>query len=544
MAFLLSCTAYAQNDTLRTVVNVNNEYNPVHIKVNKKSFVPSAVENETKKSTPEYNFTQEAMPFGGFISERSAKELMKGEQKPYCGYARAGYGLGNVLDLKAAYRRDLTTRDNINVAASLDGYKSDLDGVYNEWNSRAYNSAAMLGYTHAFDKLKLGLGADFNNRVFNYQNSGFIQNMTDKQNSMSYGARINGESTQQSAFGYKFNAAFAHNSRKYSTGIDGRIYENHIAAGGEVSYKIGSKEVSRLGLLVNADVFLYNNLLREAMNPYGNNTSIDIDPHIDFAISGWRVRIGTKMNIVTANSAAFAIAPDIIIEKELGNTLSLFAKATGGRTDNCFAKLESISPYWSYDIENSTQLEPTYRIFDASAGTKVTFEPLSIDFEAGYVFTKDDVLQCFNHDDRYSKFGFVYSNFAQDNTHNAHAAIRIAYDLGGWMKVAGDARYDYWSCKNKELLMMKPEVTCNINAEFKPFDGLTLNAGYNFTYFTKSAGSRISEKSELNLRASYDIFPWLGVYIQGENLLNDKYFEYAGYRALGARGLLGVTANF
>ena len=92
--------------------------------------------------------------------------------------------------------------------------------------------------------------------------------------------------------------------------------------------------------------------------------------------------------------------------------------------------------------------------------------------------------------------------------------------------------------------MMKPEVTCNINAEFKPFDGLTLNAGYNFTYFTKSAGSRISEKSELNLRANYDIFPWLGVYIQGENLLNDKYFEYAGYRALGARGLLGVTANF
>ena len=46
------------------------------------------------------------------------------------------------------------------------------------------------------------------------------------------------------------------------------------------------------------------------------------------------------------------------------------------------------------------------------------------------------------------------------------------------------------------------------------------------------------------MKASYDIFPWLGVYIRGENLLGDRYFEYAGYETRGARGLFGVTANF
>lgn len=544
IAVLLSCTAYAQTDTLRAVVNVHNEYNPVHIKVNKKSFVPTTTGSETRKSSPSYEFTREAMPFGGFVSERSTKELLKGQETPYHGYARAGYGTDNGLDLKAAYRRDITARDNINAVASVDGYKSELDGVFNEWESRMYRSMASLGYTHLFDYLKLSAGADFCNRVFNYQNAGFMQSMTDKQNSMSYGAHIGGESRLAGAFGYDFNAAFTHNSRKYTTGEENSIYENRISAGGNVWYDINSGGVSKVGMLASADFFLYNNTLRNAAHPYDNYCSIDIDPYIGFLIKGWRVRIGTRMNIVTANSAAFAIAPDIVVEKELGNVVSLYAKATGGRTDNSFARMESITPYWNFDAENSIQLKPTYKVFDATAGTRVTFGAVSADFEAGYAYTKDDLLQCFNHDDRYSKIGFVCSNFAQDDTHNAHATLRAGYDLGGWMKVAADARYDYWKCDSKELLMMKPQVTCNINTEFKPVRGLTLNADYNFTYFAKSPNGRISNKSELSMRASYDIFPWLGVYIQGENLLGDRYFEYAGYETRGARGLFGVTANF
>ena len=545
IAILLSCTAYAQTDTLRAVVNVHNDYNPVHIKVNKKSFVPTTdAEGGTKKSASNYEFTRDAMPFSGFVSERNMKEFMKGPENTYSGYARAGYGTGNSLDMKAAYRADITERDNINAVASIDGYKTGIKGVYNDWDSRMYSSNVSIGYAHRFDMLKLSAGADLRNRVFNYQNAGFVQNATDKQNCMGYGAHVNGESMLHGAFGYRFNAAFAHNSRKYATGEKNCIYENCISTGGEAWYSISNSEVTKVGMLVNADIFLYNSTLRNALNPYDNYCSIDIDPYIGFNFNSWRVRIGTRMNVTTANGTAFAIAPDIMVEKDIEKTVSLFAKLTGGRTDNGFARLEAMTPYWNYDEKNSLQLKPTYRVFDASAGTRVTFEPLSIDFAAGYAYTKDDVLQCFNHDDRYSEHGFVYSNFAQDDTHNAHASLRVGYDLGGWMKVAADVRYDYWKCDSKELLMMKPETTCNINTEFKPVKGLTLNADYNFTYFAKSTNGRISNKSELSMRASYDIFPWLGVYIQGENLLGDRYFEYAGYETRGARGLLGVTANF
>ena len=543
-AILLSCTAFAQSDTLRAVVNVSNEYDPVLIKVTKKDFMPS-LGNDTRRKAQQYEFTSEAMPFGGFVSERNSIELLQEQERPYCGYARAGYGTANSLDVKVAYRRDLTARDNINVAAAMDGYMTGLDGVYSEWDSRMYNSIVDLGYSHTFDGLRLSAGADFNNRLFNYQKNGPALSVTDKQNSMNYGVRLGGVSLLDGPLGYCFDAAFSHSNRKYTTGNDRSIYENRINAGGATWYNIGHSEIKRVGIRMNVEGLLYNNILRDAINPYDNYASVDIDPYIDFDLSGWAVRLGTRMNILTANGSAFAIAPDIKVERDFANNVSLYAKATGGRTGNNFAKLESIAPYWNYDEEKSVQLKPTYKIVDAEIGSTITMEPLTIGLSAGYTFTKDDLLQYCNSGDRYYVYEYVYTGFAQDDTHNAHAALNVGYDLGGWLRIAGDARYDYWKCDSEELLMMKPEITCNLNAEVKPLRGLTLNAAYNFTYFAKGAADkRAKNKNELNLRASYDIFPWLGVYVQGCNLLGSRHFEYAGYEALGARGLLGVTANF
>lgn len=543
-AIMLSCTLFAQTDSLRAVVNVNNEYNPVQIKVNKKNFTPN-ISNGSKASAPKYEFTTEAMPYKGFVSERNTDELLPGQETPYNGYVRLGYGITNEVDLKASYNLDVTERDNFKMAASMDGYKKELDGLYNKWDSRMYNSAVDIEYTHTFNNLWLGVAGDFNNRVFNYQNAGFGQYVTDKQNSINYGARINGGSTATEGFGYSFNTAFNHNGRKYSTGIEEDIYENSVNAGGSAWYDIDNSELRRVGIMINADMFLYNKELRKSTFGYDNYCSIDIDPYLDFNLGSWALRLGTRMNLVTANGAVFAIAPDIKLKKSFANNVSFFAKATGGRTDNNFSKLESITPYWGFDKEVSKQLKPTYRVLDAAVGSTITFEPLSIDLAAGYVYTKDDLLQQVEYLETVSQHAFVYSNFAQKNTHDAFFSARVGYDLGGWLKVSGDARYDYWECDNHDLLVLKPEITLNLNAEVKPLRGLVVNAGYNFTRFTDGEeGTRLVNKNDLNLRVSYNITPWLGAYLQGNNLLDKKYYEYAGYLTRGIHGVIGLTANF
>ena len=251
------------------------------------------------------------------------------------------------------------------------------------------------------------------------------------------------------------------------------------------------------------------------------------------------------MNFVTANSAVFAISPDIRLRKAFNEYVAIFVKGTGGREDNNFSKLESLTPYWGFDKEVSRQLKPTYKVLDASAGTTITLEQLSIDLTAGYAFTKDDLLQQMELLETFSQHAFVYSNLAQENTHDAFITARVGYDYGGWLKLSGDARYDYWECDNHDLLVLNPELTFNINAELKPLRGLTINAGYNYTRFTKGEeDTRLADKNDLSLRVSYNITSWLGAYLQGNNLLNKKYYQYAGYLTRGVHGVIGLTANF
>ena len=178
----------------------------------------------------------------------------------------------------------------------------------------------------------------------------------------------------------------------------------------------------------------------------------------------------------------------------------------------------------------------------------MTIEPVSFDVYAGYAYTKDDVLQTMGYqqdpNSSVQAFRFIYAGFAQQNTHNFFVGGRAGCDIGGWTSLSAEARYDKWGGADDNLLMMKPQITAEVNADFRVFEKLTFRLGYNFTRYTKGDSVRYNCKNDLYARASYQIFDWLGAYIQGNNLLNCDYYEYAGYRARGARGSLGVTANF
>ena len=92
---------------------------------------------------------------------------------------------------------------------------------------------------------------------------------------------------------------------------------------------------------------------------------------------------------------------------------------------------------------------------------------------------------------------------------------------------------------------MKPQITVDVNAEARIIENLTLRMGYNFTRYTESATrGRINNKNDLYARISYQITKRYGAYIQGNNLLNSQYFDYAGYATRGIRASLGATVNF
>lgn len=546
IALLLCGMLYAQEETQNAVVNVENDYNPTVVKVNKKNFTPT-VEAKSNTKPLEQVFSEKASPYTAFSSQREAKEILPKMERPKSGYIRAGYGIANEVDAMLGYNVNFNTNSNLGLFASLDGHNCNIPGEFLQWKSRMYNTAAGIGYTHRFKKMLLNINGGFNNRTFNYQKTQEVFHDSDRQTQRNYDVHVTGISQLAGPWAYSFNAGYTHSMMAYSTAMPEAIAEENINAGMTLSRETFFRYLRRYGAEVDFNGFLYTQNLKEASYKYKNILSIDLNPFTDFNFNNWILKAGVKMNMRVGNSAFFAAAPDVRLNKNLTKRISMYAVLTGGREDNSFKKIEATSVYWGYDKHEDKQVKPTYKIVDFRAGTRMNIAPLSFDLYAGYSYTKDDLLHTATFDDE-----LIYTKPTQGNTQNAHAGFRIGIDYGGFIKISGNARYDYWNCIDPaskssapHLLALKPEWSSDVNVELYPIKNLTVNTGYSFARYTKDdTGKRLNDKHDLYLRVNYNINKWFGAYIQGENLLNNVHYNYIGYRALGIRGLIGITANF
>lgn len=540
-ALVLSGTMSAQTEKKNAVVNVENDYTPEVIEVGKKNLTPS---DEVKAETDpmELLFSKEGKRYNGFTSQKDINDILPRKEEPAPGYARLGYGITNDIDIKGAYRTVVDNGGRLNVFAGLDGYKSGIDGLFNEWNSRRYRMHTGINYARNLGTMELGFDGSFKNNTFNYQSfGGGVPGGTDKQSGQEYNLAINIVPKRSDALSYSLKGNFEYVARQYSSGQKERIGEGRYGISGIIGYEVLSKWVNDIGADLNLDIFTYNRTLKEKGNGYGNYCSFDIDPYSNLKVGNWKLRAGLKINLITRGRGALAFSPDIMVQNNLRHNVTVYGNFTGGRTNNSFAKLNSITPYWGFAEGNVSRLRPSYRIVDLSLGGRISYKQLSMKASAGYVYTKDDLLEVMEQ----LAGAMVYANFRQGNTHHLFLDLGVGCDLNGKIKLAADMRFDSWSCKDKNLLIMKPTFAIDLNAEARITKEITMRMGYDFTRYTKDeTGNRINNKNNLYARLSYKVNKRLGAYIEGNNLFNSKYYEYAGYMTRGIRASLGLTANF
>lgn len=537
-ALLICGTLVAQEESKNAVVSVENDYNPTIVTVKKKNFTPT-VEGKSNEKPAELIFSKQATPYTGFTSERSTREVLPSQEEALPGYLRAGYGIKNDIDAKLAYNLNFKEKGHLRILGAFDGFKCDIAGLSEKWNSRMFNTATGIDFGYKFKKLVFDVNGNFINKVFNYQRTAYFEGVSDNQHHMNYDISIKGASRLAGPFAYTFKAGYTSSRICYTDGIKNPITEEYINAGGTFAYEIYTKYMRRAGIEADFNGFIYGKALLNSVNRYRNFLSMDFNPFADFNFNNWKMTFGVNLNIRTDNGPIFAIAPHVTIDKALTKRISFYSTVTGGRKDNSFRTIEGITPYWGYNSFENKQIKPIYEIVNAVVGTRMTLEPLYFDVFAGYVLKKDDLLQTITAE------YLVYSNLVQELTNDLHAGARIGYDYGGLLNIEADARYDYWTCKTKDFLMLRPEVTANAKIEVTPIKNLAIRIGYNYTRYSKGeTGKRISDKHDLYARASYTINRYFGAFIQGNNLLNDQYYEYAGYYARGIRGMLGATVNF
>ena len=544
-ALTISGVMNAQTEERDAVVNVENGYTPVVIEVGKMNFTPSTNRNIDIQPA-KAKFSKKGIVYKEFTSEREIDDVLPKKEEELPGYARLGYGLTNDIDAKVAYRLGVGKNGALKAHATFDGFKCNVGGLSDKWNSRFFNNAIGVGYRHSFNSLTLDIDGKFGNSVYNYRDMGMDNSITDKQNSRNYAIAIGGTSNLQGAISYDFSGDFEYFARSYTAGAKNGIGEGRFGIGGGIAYDIYNDLIRKVGIDLHLDAFIYDRTLEREHQGFCTHFSIDANPSLGFTFGNWTVGVGTKMNFITRGGGVFAIAPNISAESNLNKNVTVYAGITGGRESNSLAKLESMSPYWGFTNGGMERLKPTYKIADINIGSRMSFKTLSFDINAGYAYTQKDLLQVavpqISNDSCYS---LIYSNFVQDNTHHLYVGARLGFNFRSWIKLSGEAKYDFWACSNKDLLMMKPEVRASVNAEARIIEHLTLQLGYDYALYTKGKTTgRISDKHDLHARLSYQITKRFGAYIEGNNLINDKYYEFAGYETRGIRGSLGATVNF
>lgn len=540
---LATGTLFAQKDSIGAIIQVENDYAPVVVKATKMSFTPQI--EIPKDYTPlDLVFSQEGEPFKRFIAQRNIKEVLPTQEASLPGYARAAYGTGGNVDLKAAYRFNISERDNVNIFASLDGYNTTIDQDETEWDSRFYTTWINADYTHKFDKLSLGIDANILKKVYNYNTIAPLPGYTNKQNTGSYALGVNAKSHTMGAFSYNAYARFTMNSRNYSMATDESIAENRFSVGGNVRYELPYENVRSIATNIDVDGFLYNSGLKPAEGPgihdqYKDYALIRVNPYTTMRFGDWRAHLGLHADFVTAGAPFAAIAPDLKIEGPLANGITAYASAIGGRRANSFEIIEQLSPYWDY-IPGTRQFTTSYNVCDISAGIRTSYNALSTNIYAGFSYTIDDLMPSV------AARSNIYTDFVQAGSRDIYVGVLAAYDYDGWLDIEANLRYDKQGCsKNDALLMYKPMLTAGLNARARIIEGLYANISYTFTSYTEgNEGEQIEDKSNLEARVSYRLHEQINLFVQGSNLLNSEHQVYPGYVAQGVNAMIGASFNF
>ena len=96
-----------------------------------------------------------------------------------------------------------------------------------------------------------------------------------------------------------------------------------------------------------------------------------------------------------------------------------------------------------------------------------------------------------------------------------------------------------------EYTTLTPAMTFQWSANVRPIHKLDVGLSYQFEQRVEGTDGKRSEAvNNLGLTATYSIYDWLSVYLQGDNLLNQKYYQYLMAPEQGFNALIGAVLEF
>lgn len=529
----ISALQAQQDSTVNRTVVVENQYNPIIMDASKINVMPKVEDPSVPKTNIDYAVSLRPVTVWNYRSMTLIQREMQSDAF-YRGIVRAGYGNNGNVDARAAYLWNMSRKDRLNMAVSLDGWNGDLEVKDMKWSSRFYRAQAGFDYKHAFKKMDLMAGGHYASQVFNYW--GEPENIGDKQHQTLIDGYVGVASTAKDMFvQFKAEAGINSFNEKYPL-ADLREKSKETSVYMKTDVWRPYRNDGYYGLKANVERYSYSSGVMKDW------TAFELNPYFIMKDDVWNVRAGAHLDWIGGDDGKLYVAPDISVEFLMGDSYVLFAKTEGGRQTSGLYQMAKIAPYFS-----DTYVRPTYVTLDASMGLKAS--PANgwwFLVNGGYQLRKNDICWALEQ-----KSPFWYASNISGDTKVFYGTAELKYDYKDCFDVTFKGTYYNWNWKNVNqmeensdllALSLKPELELQVEAGFKIMQNLRMNAGYGYVKRCNDVGG--DPVNNLYMGADYSLMESLGVFVRINNLLNKEYVEANACPAQKMNVIMGISFHF
>lgn len=267
------------------------------------------------------------------------------------------------------------------------------------------------------------------------------------------------------------------------------------------------------------------------------NNIVYIQPSFTYHGGVFQVMVGA--NMANADSTFYVLPNVEAMVNIAGDKFSILAGAKGDIQKNTFLSLTDYNPYIQNEFQLKNTIENHYY-----GGLRGNFNGFSFEGLVGYKQYKNLGLYL-NDTTDYRRFNVLYDDV---NSVNIHGSIKFTavknLEVGGTIDVntyAPDSLAAAWHLPNLEM---------NVNAAYKMLDDkLTLkgelySAG-GITYLDESNNElNTGALFDLNLGATYQVSDKFGVFLDLNNVTNQKFQRWYRYPNYGFNMMAGITLKF
>jgi hypothetical protein len=494
-----------------------------------------AVDTATKAQT--YNVPNKVLAVD-YQPPRMRPIQFPGQKLPpqYNGYAKVGYGFPNAPYGEAAYR--------------FGDPKQYLAGISLKHHSQQDKKIENQRFSYT--------GGEVNGTFFTPVNiavDGKIGFVNDGHSYYGYNALSDTISRSKESVKQFFNtfsaAAKAYNSARtvadfnYSLGLNfDRIIDNYSSREIDFDAKLEAtkwfNEKHPLSMTIRTDFTTYDSVNAGKSQSLNN---IYLQPSFTYKGNNFSIRIGGNL---ISHEDEFFPKPDVELNLNLaGTTLGIFAGAKGDFIKNNFKNITNYNPY----IFSKTKIENTNKN-EYYGGIKGNISGFDYSAQAGWSSNKNLALFLSDSTDVLRRFNVLYDDV---NIFNIRGAIK--FFAGKQMEVTGTVSQNIYTAQKEKAAWGLPSLDVNIGAKYNlevdPKNNTTAaikaslfaQNGVNFKDKTGEA-ARLNALVDLSIGGELFFTKNIGVFLDVNNLLNQKRQRWENYPTFGMNILGGISARF